>query len=300
MNDSTPTHQPEASELLPCPMDRWVAYAKRGGLLDENGIAPDRMKAQTAFYAFSEAWNESHRAVVAALATQPPSAPAQVGTSGAPAEFAMREVLSELVAIDTAVEHWIKDKRPRSILLKAITENIRSLLAAMSSPAAKVGTEDADAQARWGDARAVGNAIAQLKTFDPATPFFGAFHLEGHAVARGVTFSREKVVGERWIGERYEAGKWVSVPRDAVPYSVVVWSMPEIAVPQPPEALAPAAPVAAVGEAVPLTHEQIDTINEQVYRVWAREMPSQPLRHSFARAVEAAHGILPAASMGAK
>jgi hypothetical protein len=87
------------------------------------------------------------------------------------------------------------------------------------------------AEAKWGYARTVGNAIAQLQTLDPEAPFFAAFHLEGHAVAWGVTFSRERVVDERWIGERYSGGKWLPVDRDSVPYSVVVWSAPVLAAP---------------------------------------------------------------------
>jgi hypothetical protein len=39
------------------PYKAWHIYASKSGLLDENGEAPDRMKAQTAFYAFAYAWN---------------------------------------------------------------------------------------------------------------------------------------------------------------------------------------------------------------------------------------------------
>jgi len=39
------------------PYAAWVKYAKKAGLLDQHGEAPDRAKAQTAFYAFAYAWN---------------------------------------------------------------------------------------------------------------------------------------------------------------------------------------------------------------------------------------------------
>lgn len=39
------------------PYAAWHTYARKAGLLDEQGEAPDRMKAQTAFYAFAYAWN---------------------------------------------------------------------------------------------------------------------------------------------------------------------------------------------------------------------------------------------------
>lgn len=55
----------------------------------------------------------------------------------------------------------------------------------------------------------------------------------------------------------------------------------------------PAAPVAAVGEAVPLTVVQYNAIPEL-----CAIRPS--LYESIVRAIERAHGILPAASMGAK
>jgi hypothetical protein len=48
------------------PMDAWVDYAKRSGLLDESGVAPDRAKAQTAWFAYTAAWNECARQAVEA------------------------------------------------------------------------------------------------------------------------------------------------------------------------------------------------------------------------------------------
>lgn len=69
----------------------------------------------------------------------------------------------------------------------------------------------------WGYAKTVGNAIAQLQTMDATLPFYAALHLEdGRCIARGVTFSRERVVNERWID---------NANKD-VPYSIVVWSQP--------------------------------------------------------------------------
>lgn len=41
------------------PIEEWADYAKRSGLLDADGIATDRSKAQTAWFAFSFAWNKS-------------------------------------------------------------------------------------------------------------------------------------------------------------------------------------------------------------------------------------------------
>jgi hypothetical protein len=49
------THNKEAAEREP--MDEWIDYAKRSGLLDEHGVATDRHKAQTAWFAFTYAWN---------------------------------------------------------------------------------------------------------------------------------------------------------------------------------------------------------------------------------------------------
>ena len=67
----------------------------------------------------------------------------------------------------------------------------------------------------WGYAKTVGNAIAQLQTMDPALPIYGAMHLDdGRCIARGLTFSRERVVGERWIDSA----------NNDVPYSIVAWS----------------------------------------------------------------------------
>lgn len=40
----------------------WCAYAKRAGLLDENGVATDRKAAQTSFNAFAAAWNSCAKA----------------------------------------------------------------------------------------------------------------------------------------------------------------------------------------------------------------------------------------------
>lgn len=39
------------------PYAAWHAYARKEGLLDERGEAPDRVKAGTAFAAFAYAWN---------------------------------------------------------------------------------------------------------------------------------------------------------------------------------------------------------------------------------------------------
>lgn len=42
---------------LPEPYAEWSAYAKRAGLLSVDGVAPAPMNAQTAYYAYSAAWN---------------------------------------------------------------------------------------------------------------------------------------------------------------------------------------------------------------------------------------------------
>lgn len=49
------------------PIEEWTTYAKRSGLLDSDGIATDRSKAQTAWNAFSFAWNRSWEVNKAAL-----------------------------------------------------------------------------------------------------------------------------------------------------------------------------------------------------------------------------------------
>lgn len=59
--------------------------------------------------------------------------------------FAMREVLSELLAIDTAVDHWMEDKKPRSQLLRSITDNIRSLINTLTPSPAPSAAPQADA-----------------------------------------------------------------------------------------------------------------------------------------------------------
>jgi hypothetical protein len=39
------------------PNKAWTDYAFRSGLLNEGGIAPNPVQAQTAYYAFTAAWN---------------------------------------------------------------------------------------------------------------------------------------------------------------------------------------------------------------------------------------------------
>jgi hypothetical protein len=62
------------------PMTSWVAYAKRAGLLNDEGIAPEPMKAQTAFFAYSAAWNEAVRACRAAMTAESEAASEAKGT----------------------------------------------------------------------------------------------------------------------------------------------------------------------------------------------------------------------------
>lgn len=58
------------------PTDEWIAYATRSGLLNERGVAPNPMQAQTAWFAFTYAWNRSYEFNRAALAAiQPTAAP---------------------------------------------------------------------------------------------------------------------------------------------------------------------------------------------------------------------------------
>ena len=137
---------------------------------------------------------------------------------------------------------------------------IAAVAAAPAEPAAKV-------EPTWGYAKTVGNAIAQLQTMDPALPFYAALHLEdGRCIARGVTFSRERVVNERWIDNKNKD----------VPYSIVVWS-------QPVESLH-AAPVSAdakktappneAWETMPVTvfieHGKVDDCAVQRTEIYAR------------------------------
>jgi hypothetical protein len=73
---TAPTTQ--AVQSLPEPYAEWTDYAKRAGLLDSNGVAPEngRMNTQTAFYAYSAAWNRiypllaAHEAEVGRLRTE--------------------------------------------------------------------------------------------------------------------------------------------------------------------------------------------------------------------------------------
>ena len=87
--------------------------------------------------------------------------------------------------------------------------------AALSPP--PVGAETGEPMATWGNAETVGNLIAQLRTFDPATPVYGAFHADAgdgrKARVRGLTLSRERV-----------SGRLIDTGNEAVPYSVVAWT----------------------------------------------------------------------------
>lgn len=106
-----------------------------------------------------------------------------------------------------------------------------------SSPVAAEGQK----AVKWGYAKTVGNAIAQLQTKDPALPFYAALHLQdGRCIARGVTFSRERVINERWID---------NTNKD-VPYSLVVWS-------QPVQSLF-ATPTASMADAAEATPDESD------------------------------------------
>jgi hypothetical protein len=48
------------------PMDAWIDYAKCSGLLDAEGVAPDSARAQTAWNAYTAAWNAATRAATSA------------------------------------------------------------------------------------------------------------------------------------------------------------------------------------------------------------------------------------------
>lgn len=144
-----PIHQPEALS------DSEYVLA----LIDETFASVPQVKAH----------HDRMRKIAAALATQPPAAPAQVGTSGASAEVA--RLTEEDAPID---KRWYIDRSPLSATevlpplltdeeiagtvacgkgrgvvgaCRAIEAEVRRrILATPSSPAAKVGTEDADAQ----------------------------------------------------------------------------------------------------------------------------------------------------------
>ena len=80
---------------------------------------------------------------------------------------------------------------------------------------------EAEPVAEWGDAKTVGNLIAQLRTFDPSTPIHGAFHADAgdgrKARIRGLTLSRERV-----------NGRLIDTGNVTVPYAIVAWSAPEL------------------------------------------------------------------------
>jgi hypothetical protein len=187
------------------------------------------------------AGSEFYRSLDAIKAATSPPAQAEpssqepaecIGTQIAKDEFAKRwdEAYQRKFDQDVTPEYlqWLQDSAPREGVGGNVAWNAGVAWArATTSPQDSASVAGSELAAEWGYAKTVGNAIAQLRTFDPATPFFAAFHLEGHAVARGVTFSRERVVDARWIGERYSGGNWIKADRDEVPYSIVVWSMPE-------------------------------------------------------------------------
>jgi hypothetical protein len=53
------------------PYEEWCAFAKRAGLLDENGVATDRFAAQTAWTAYTTGWNESRASLSEYAQTKP-------------------------------------------------------------------------------------------------------------------------------------------------------------------------------------------------------------------------------------
>ena len=65
--------QPAAASDKVTPNEEWEAYARKSGLLNKNGIAPDPAKTQTAYFAFTAAWNRSYEYN---LAANKPAAPA--------------------------------------------------------------------------------------------------------------------------------------------------------------------------------------------------------------------------------
>jgi len=81
-------------------------------------------------------------------------------------------------------------------------------------------TSSAVPAVKWGDAETVGNLIAQLQTFDPATPIYGVFHADAgdgrKARIRGLTLSRERV-----------NGRLIDTGNVLVPYAIVAWSAPD-------------------------------------------------------------------------
>lgn len=258
MNDSTPTHQPEASAeverlraALADVVDTDWAYLGR----DADTGNPDSL------------YNRIRRGR-AALATQPPSPPAQVGTSGASAEVA---ALTD-AAIDELARQWANgspvvlcyDGEDRPIdgwefSMPRFRSAVRSALATMFSPAAKVGTEDADAQARLIAAllavqmNAVcipdtpGEQAISTATLKKVEDALGAYSLTIPAANRK-TLMVTACCGRAECGG--ECGnEWAGM--------------------QPPEAMAPAAPVAAVGEAVAHAdaEAQLSTLRDQVARL---------------------------------
>lgn len=126
-----------------------------------------------------------------------------------------RELSDDRIMEYLAPWHIEGDADDRSDIIACV----RAMLAAAPKVEAPVARAEGDVPAKptWGYAKTVGNAIAQLQTMDSTLPFYAALHLEdGRCIARGVTFSRERVVNERWID---------SANKD-VPYSIVVWSQP--------------------------------------------------------------------------
>lgn len=84
-----------------------------------------------------------------------------------------------------------------------------------ASPAVEVASEPV----QWGDPKTVGMLIRQLQTIDPEEPIYAAFHADyqgkRRALVRGVTLSRERVVG-----------RFIDSQDKTAPYSYVVWSQP--------------------------------------------------------------------------
>lgn len=226
MTQSTnPIHQPEASEAEEDTFEVWFEQYRMQSWLSA-GCDKDRGPQP------SEAWGLGSRqsllrgwlARAALAATQPPSPPAQVGTSGASAEAPEYSPVWVDKTPGCAPMYYGIDKSGESCRISP-NEHLHSVRLGAKigepAPAAKVGTEEADAQAK-------------ALTYE-----------EIAAAGLGLEYVHSVL--------RWTACGYVHTPERIASlhtsYRIVDRIINAKAAPQPPEAMAPAAPVAAVGEA---------------------------------------------------
>jgi hypothetical protein len=102
------------------PMDAWIDYAKCSGLLDAEGVAPDSARAQTAWNAYTAAWNAATRAATSAHSarwalSRPADATPEEWIAAVKLTFATARALSSLQGIPS---HWLEAMRDYALPAK--------------------------------------------------------------------------------------------------------------------------------------------------------------------------------------